>query len=105
MAHANSSKDGSWPPESVCKIIDEIQSEPLENGFAVELYNKRGVVTKSPFEGGQQERLLAEQFRRFAEKWDIRYPRTSSILRRVAQNYKDEAKREDNDAEKRDLEY
>lgn len=105
LAHAESEGEGVWPPEAVCKIIDEIQSDELDNGFRVEIYNKRGVVFKSPFAGGQQERALVEQFRQYADKWAIRYPKTATILTKIAEGYEDEAKREDKEAERWDLEY
>jgi len=105
LAHAKSEQEGVWPPEAVCKIIDEIQSKELDNGFSVGIYNKRGIVSKSPFEGGHQERLLAKQFRRYADKWAIRYPRTSAILTKTAEGYESEARREDKEAERRDLEH
>lgn len=105
LAHSFSKEESIWPPESICKIIDEIQSERLNNGFTVEIYNKRGVVSKSLSEGGQQERKLAEQFKEYAENWSIRYPKTASLLREVAEGYENQAKREDKMAERRDLEY
>lgn len=105
LAHAISKEESVWPPEAVCKIIDEIQSGRLDSGFMIEIHNKRGIVTKSLSEGGQQERKLAEQFRRYADKWSIRYPRTASILRKVAEGYENQAKQEDKEAEGRDLEY
>ena len=105
LAHAQSEEEGIWPPEAVCKIIDKVQSDDLDNGFSIEIYNKGGTVSKSLFEGGKQERGLAEQFRQYADKWAIRYPRTSATLRKTAQNYENEAKREDEEAEKEDLEY
>jgi hypothetical protein len=105
LAHAISKEEGVWPPEAVCKIIDELQSGRLDSGFMIEIHNKRGIVTKSLSEGGQQERKLAEQFRQYAEKWAIHYPRTASLLRKVAEGYENQAKQEDKEAEGRDLEY
>jgi hypothetical protein len=105
LAHAISEQEGVWPPEAVCKIIDEIQIDKLDNGFSIGIYNKRGAIFKSPFEGGRKERELAEQFRRYAEKLATRYPRTSSILAKVAEEYENIAKREDKEAERWDLEY
>ena len=104
LAHS-SVKEGAWPPEAVCKIIDEIQSKEIDSGFSSSIYNKRGVVTKSPFEGGQQERTLAEKFRRYSDKWAIHFPRTAAILRKIAEGYENKAKREDREAERKDLEY
>ncbi|WP_022853910.1 hypothetical protein [Thermodesulfatator atlanticus] len=105
LAHAVPDENGNWPPEEVCRIIDEIQSKKIENGFSTEIYKKRGVVTKSPFEGGKQERELAEKYQKYANKWAIKYPRTAAVLRKIAENYELEAKREDEEAEKRRLEW
>lgn len=105
LAHAKSEEEGVWPLEAVCKIIDEIQSNKLDNGFKVEIYNKRGVVSKSLFEGGQQERVLVKKFKQYADKWAICYPRTSGVLRKIAQDYENEAKQQDKEAERRDLEH
>ena len=105
LAQAKSQEKNTWPPEPVCKIIDETQSKELDNEFSVGVYNKRGTVTKSLFEGGQQERELAKQFRLYAEKWAIRYPRTASILTKIAEGYENQGKRADKEAEIRDLEY
>jgi hypothetical protein len=105
LAHAKTEEKNIWPPEPVCKIIDEIQSRELDNGFSVGIYNKRETVIKSPFEGGQQEKELAELFRLYADKWAIRYPRTASVLTKIAEGYENEGKREDKEAEIRDLEY
>ncbi|MCK4431368.1 MAG: hypothetical protein KAW19_08690, partial [Candidatus Aminicenantes bacterium] len=105
LAHAELEGEDVWPPEAVCKIIDKIQSNELDSGFSMGIYNKRGAVTKSPFEGGRQERAFAEQFRLYADKWAIRYPKTAAILTKIAEGYENEAKREDKEAERRDLEY
>lgn len=105
LAYSMSGEEGIWPPEAVCKIIDEIQSDKLDNGFMIAVFNKRGVVTKSPFEGGQQERALAEQFRQYADIWITRYPRTASILLKIADGYENEARQEDQRAERRNLAY
>ena len=69
------------------------------------IYNKRGIVTKSPFEGGQQERELAEQYRKYADKWSVSFPQIASVLRRIGEHYEFEARREDKEAEKRKLEW
>jgi len=105
LAHAKSEEENIWPPEPVCKIIDDIQSKELDDGFSVGILNKRGTVSKSVFEDGQQERVLAEEFRRYADKWAISYSRTASLLTKIAEHYENEGKREDREAERRDLEY
>lgn len=106
LAYAVPDEDGNWPPEEVCRIIDEIQSKELESGFENGiLYSERKVFVKSSFEGGTQERALAERYRKHAEKLSTAFPKTASILRRIAESYELEAKREDEEAEKNKLEW
>jgi len=104
LVYSTPDEDGNWPTEEVCGIIEEIESKELEKGFCVGVYNKRGVVTKSLFEGGQLERKLAEQYRKYADKWNFSFPKVASILRRIGEHYEFEAEREDKEAEKRKLE-
>lgn len=105
FAHALPDETGNWPPEAICKIVDEIGSKELDNGFIIGIYNKRGVVSKSLFEGGEQERELAKLYREYSSKLAIQYPRISAILKKVAEDYENQAKQEDKEAEKRDLEW
>jgi hypothetical protein len=98
LTYAMADEDGNWPPEEVCKIIDEIESEEVEEGFMIGVYNKRGAFTKSLFEGGKQERELAEKYKKYAENWLSKYPRTSAILKKISDEYENEAKREDEKA-------
>lgn len=94
-----------WLQESICKIIDDFNSEYINDGFSTSIFNKRGVVSKAHGEGGDQERHLAELFKKKAESIAIKYPITSSLLLNISKRYEDEAKREDNRSELEDLEY
>jgi hypothetical protein len=105
LALAGPENEDIWPPEPICRVIDKTQSVELENGFYVGIKNKRGTVTKSAFEGGDQERVLANRFRRYSEKYSVLWPRTASVLSSIAESYENEAKVEDKEAQKRDLEY
>lgn len=105
FAHALPDDNGSWPPEAICKIVEEIGSKELDDGFITGIFNKRGVVSKSPFEGGKQERELAKQYMEYSQKLAIQYQRTRSILKKVTEGYENQAKQEDKEAEKRDLEW
>jgi len=105
LAHAMPDKDGNWPPEEVCKIIDKTESKELEDGFMIVIYNKSEVVIKSINEGGEQERSLAEQYKKYSERISIQYPKTSAILKKVVEVYENEARREDGEAKKRDLDW
>ncbi len=94
--------DGAWPHPAVRDVIENVSSTALERGFEVGLYNSRGVVTKHPFEGGVQERQLADRYADFAAAVGDRWPRTAVMLRRIADGYRAEALREDQEAELRE---
>jgi hypothetical protein len=95
FAHAPHEQDGSWPCIPVRDAIEEIPSDDVASGFEVGIYNKRGAYWTSPEEGGNQERDLAKQYERWAEICKIEWPRTAASLRRVAEWYAAEARRED----------
>jgi hypothetical protein len=103
LALALEDDKGRWPPEEICKVIDEIASKELNKAFILSSYNKRGLVAKFSLEGGEQERELAEKYERNLKIWSYKYPTVSNILREISDLYKNEAKREDERSEKDDL--
>jgi excisionase family DNA binding protein len=92
--------DGVWPAEAVREIIESTGSVRLETGLEIGLFNRRGVTSRSPYEGGTQERALQERYlgmsRALAPKWR----RTSRVLKAIADSYGRDARREDEDAER-----
>ena len=62
----------------------------------------RGVFGKAVFEGGDQERQLAEQYRRYAVI-AAAWPRTSALLTAIAKGWGRDAEKEDLEAAKRKL--
>ena len=63
----------------------------------------RGVVTRSPFAGGQPERKLAAQYNDWAGELSPRWPRTGRVLKALAGTYERDARHEDETAEHIDL--
>lgn len=94
--------DEPWPPEPVRHVIEITRSRDLETGLVVGLYNRRGVTVRDPFDGGEQERELAEIYRRDAEALRYDWPRTAACLERIAEGYEADGKRQDEYAEQRD---
>lgn len=100
LAHAPaSSVDQAWPHESVRTVIEQLASDDVERGIAIERFNMRGVYSKAIGEGGQQERALAQQSRNWAAA-AAAYPRTSALLTRIAEDWIHHAKEADIQAEK-----
>jgi transcriptional regulator with XRE-family HTH domain len=95
FAYAPHEEDGSWPCIPVRDALEEIGTDKVFAGFGVGIYNKRGVVSKSLREGGDQERKLAEKYRAFADASKIEWPKTAAALRRIAMGYEEDARRED----------
>ncbi len=95
FAHAQLGQDDIWPPEPMRSLIEIIGSKELENGVILGRYNSRGVTTRSAYEGGGQERKLAQKYRDWSSTVKHKSPRTARILRVLADDYEREARRED----------
>ena len=61
----------------------------------------RGATSRSLTDGGEQERMLAADFRQRAAGFRDSYPRVARILNAMAESYEADARREDREAERR----
>lgn len=95
----------SWPPESVCKVIEGIGNKHILDGFSAACYNKRGSSTRGPFDGGMREWRLTEYFNKLAAEKAAKYPKIASVFGSLARGYAADAKREDERAERDRLDY
>lgn len=102
LSAARRDPDQPWPPEPVREVIETARSRVLESGFEIGVFNRRGVTTRMPQDGGEQERVLANRYRADAEALRFDWPRTSASLERIAAGYDHDAKREDDSAQQRD---
>lgn len=100
LSRAPVGKDGVWPCEEVRDVMEEIQSEAMMRGAHTGVYNSRGAHWRG--EGGDQERDLADQYRKWAEALQISHPFVASkLLMGLAQTYDREAGRQDTEASMR----
>lgn len=97
LSKAPSDEDDVRPCRAVCEVLETIASQEIAVGFEMGVYNARGVVSRSPGEGGAQERELAARYRGWAERRSFDYPYVASILARIAEDYDREAAREDSE--------
>lgn len=106
LAYApNDTDDGAWPHRAIRDVIEDVSSDELESSIRSEQINKRGAYWKGPIEGGAQERDLAAQARAWVAVVGPRWPRTERLLRSISDMWDREAKREDEEAAKRKLDF
>jgi len=101
LAYGPGDDDGLWPGEVVRSFIEAARSQHVEIGFRIECFNKRGVVTRSLDEGGRQEYSLASRYAGWADQLAINAPRTAAILRMLAESYRLDGIRVDEEARRR----
>lgn len=98
FAHSPAGHDGTWPAEPVRDMLEAIGSRELENGLVIGRLNSRGVTSRGVYDGGDQERTLAAKYRSGSHSTKATWPRTSRVLRAIAESYERDAKREDLEA-------
>ena len=96
LANAPADADGMWPCEPVRSVLDSIRNtKHVAIGFKIGKFNLRGMTTKTMYEGGEQERELANKFREDAERFGNVWPFTARLLRQIADCYEAQAVDED----------
>jgi len=91
--------DGVWPHPAVRELIEETGSKELETGVEIGVYNSRGVVSRQLDEVVYKNASLPKKYAGFAVTTKERWPRTAAMLRRIADEYRRQGRREDQDAE------
>lgn len=91
--------DGAWPHEALRDLIEDLGSEKVEEGIIIGISNGRGVINRSIFEGGAQERVIAERYLNYARIISDNWPRTARLMKKIANGYEFEARWEDRKAE------
>jgi hypothetical protein len=89
--------DGAWPTKKIRDLIEELAAEQIEVGIMISRFNQRGSFRKELFDGGNQERGIAKQYRDWAAA-ARNWPRTKALLERIAEDWHRQAKRADTEA-------
>jgi hypothetical protein len=87
--------DKAWPHTAVRELIEELRNSDIERGLSTQKFNNRGVTTRLPTDGGNQERVLVERYKNWATQIGDQHPRTAAILREMAETYNSHAMQED----------
>ena len=101
LASSPAAPDGTWPCVEVRELFETLQSARMESGLRTQLYNDGGVTMRGMLDGGDQERDLVTKYKEQAERFVDRWPRTAAILRDLADSYERDARRFEEDAERR----
>jgi addiction module HigA family antidote len=89
--------DGVWPCEPVRDVMEDIQSESMMRGAHTGVINSRGAHWRG--EGGDQERGLAEKYRKWGQALQVSHPFVAAkLLMALTQTYDHMASREDTEA-------
>lgn len=92
--------DGSFPPVAVRDLFERLQNEFLEDGFANQVINSRGITSRGLEDGGAQEERLAKKYLADAELFKDVWPRTAAVLRDIAALYESHGRRNEDEAER-----
>lgn len=101
LAFTPADSDGAWPCASVRDLLEDLQSDKIEEGLQTQIFNNRGITSRNPEAGGDQERDLAKKYTGWAERFSDRWPRAAAILRSLATTYEQDARQQDGEAERR----
>jgi hypothetical protein len=80
---------------AVREAIERVANPEVDGGFEISILNSRGVVSRGLNEGGEKERARAAKYAGYAVKLGDRWPRTSTVLRRIVTIYEAEGRSED----------
>ena len=92
-------KTGSWPCDELSSLLEALHDDSIEDGIFFEQIN-RGGTSRAMFEGGKQERLLAEEWGSKLGSVNEKWVRMRNLIQRIADYWKRDAEREDERAEK-----
>lgn len=93
--------DEPWPPLVIRDLLERVRDTELERGVFFGLVNRRGVTTRGLEDGGAQELDDATRLRAEADAYAAQWPRTAAILRQVAKSLENDARRNEDEAERR----
>ncbi len=101
LAHAPADEDGTWPFLPARDVLDRLDFDEMRRGFHIGTQNKRGVTSRSPYDGGDQERDLAAHYRSHSQRIQYTHPNLATTLEKISKSYEFEGRSQDIDAKLR----
>lgn len=100
LAGRTTDEDGVWPPLAVRTVLEREQDLRLEEQLAIARMNQRGITFRGVYDGGSQERKLAERYRAMADRVRNEWPRSGKLLDLIVKSYEADGRGEDGGAER-----
>ena len=95
LANCPEGEDSIWPCEPVRDLLETLSIKEVGNGFVSGKRNLRGTTARRIFDGGAQERSLAEIYRQDAVNIAFKWPFTARLLHLLADSYTAQGQVED----------
>lgn len=86
------------PTKEFCRIIECLANDEVDQHLYLTISNSRGVTSRGCFDGGQQERNLADHYAKMAKKVFPYSFRLKKIFDKLERSYLADAKRMDEEA-------
>lgn len=95
----------NYPSDEMCELVEKLADDEIDNQISCAIANRRGMSSRSPFEGGTVERKHIETLNKYRERALGKSQRMVRILSDEIRSFEAMAKREDEMAEMRKLKY
>ncbi|NMO57775.1 hypothetical protein HH310_42265, partial [Actinoplanes sp. TBRC 11911] len=99
LSGVTADEDGTWPSEPIRYVLEVLCDPDLDENLLFARMNQRGITTRDVYDGGTQERALADKYSAAADRVRGRWPRSGALLDGLSQFYRDDARREDHSAD------
>lgn len=97
LSNSPEGNDGAWPFEPVRDALEKVYSEHLGKGFTLGSYDSCRIHIGH---GGDPERAIENKHKEWAQRIQYSHPKTSKMLREIAEHYSDLGRHYDIEAEK-----
>lgn len=95
----------NYPSDEMCELIEKLADDEIDNQISCAIANRRGMSSRSLFEGGTVERKHIDTLNKYRERALGKSQRMVKILSNEIRSFEVMAKREDEMAEIRKLKY
>lgn len=96
-------EDDDYPSDVMCQLVEELNDKHVDDEIGCAIFNRRGMSTRMPYDGGTIERNHIKTLEKYKERAALRSPRMVKILSDTIASFESMAKREDEQAERQKL--